>query len=400
MNNLKSPDTLLEPIADKKQQAVVVPDRYYKPELDILRLCAFLFVFFTHRLDLAPIDPVKNYWAYHLSSIGVFGVPLFFFLSAFLITGLLLKEQDQSGEISIKSFYIRRILRIWPLYFAFFFGMVVITQFTDKFGHISLPVQLSFSLFSGNWYITFKGWLQSYPINPLWSISVEEQLYILLPLIIYFTAKRGLKIFSIVALAIAYLTVIYYARNPTAEFSGEWTNSFVQFQFFAAGILLAVYMRNWQPNWHTVIRILLFTTGIICWLIASMICGIHADAPHLSSVPQSLIGWFLILMGVICYFLSFYGSREKYMPKALRYLGRISYGMYVFHITMFWLVYQIFKDQTFDFSKKIGLHDWRGEVGFIIAFVATVTIAILSHNFFEKPFLRLKKKFTIIPSRD
>jgi len=400
MNNIELPNTLPELIADKDNKLFVIPNRYYKPELDVLRLCAFLFVFFTHRLDLAPIDPAKSYWAYHLSLIGVFGVPLFFFLSAFLITELLSREQEQSGKISVKSFYIRRILRIWPLYFTFFFGMVAITQFTDKFGHISLPVQLSFSLFSGNWYITFNDWLSSYPINPLWSISVEEQLYILLPLIIYFTAKRGLKIFSIVALAVAYITIIYYARNPTAGFSGEWTNSFVHFQFFAAGILLSVYMRGWQPNWHTVIRIVLFTTGVVCWLIASIVCGIHADAPHLSSISQSFIGWLLILIGVLCYFLSFYGSREKYMPKILRYLGRISYGMYVFHITMFWLVYQIFKEQLADFSKMIGLYDWRGEIGFVIAFVATVVISILSHGFFEKPFLRLKKKFTIIPSRD
>jgi peptidoglycan/LPS O-acetylase OafA/YrhL len=106
--------------------------RYYKPELDLLRLCAFLFVFFTHRLDLAPIDPAQYYWGHHISLVGVFGVPLFFFLSAFLITELLTKEQDQFGKISVKSFYIRRILRIWPLYFTFFFGMVLVTQFSDK----------------------------------------------------------------------------------------------------------------------------------------------------------------------------------------------------------------------------------------------------------------------------
>lgn len=378
----------------------MTPTRYYKPELDVLRLCAFLFVFFTHRLDLAPIDPVKNYWGYHLSLIGVFGVPLFFFLSAFLITELLSREQEQFGKISLKFFYVRRILRIWPLYFVFFFGMVAITHFTDKFGFISPPVQLSFSLFSGNWYITFNGWLPSYPINPLWSVSVEEQLYILLPLIIYFTTKRGLKIFSIIAIALAYATVIYYATKPTAGYSGEWTNSFVQFQFFAAGILLAVYIKDWQPNWQIFTRILFFISGIICWLIASIVCGIHADSPHLSSVPQSIIGWLLILAGVIFYFLCFYGAREKYMPKVLTYLGRISYGMYIFHITMFWLVYQVFKVQMTDLCKKMGLHDWQNDVGFVTALFATIVIAILSYNFLEKPFLRLKKKFTIIPSRD
>jgi peptidoglycan/LPS O-acetylase OafA/YrhL len=375
-------------------------NRYYKPELDVLRFCAFLFVFFTHRMDLAPIDPVKYYWGHHISLVGVFGVPLFFFLSAFLITELLTREHDLFGKISVKSFYIRRILRIWPLYFAFFFGMVLVTQFSDKFGHISPGTQLAFSLFSGNWYITFNEWIPSYPINPLWSISVEEQLYILLPLVIFFTGKRGLKIFSIFALIIAYATVIYYASKPTNGFTGEWTNSFAQFQFFAAGILLSVYLNGQQPKWSILPRVAIFIAGLACWLTASIFCKIHADAPHLSTIPQAISGWFLILTGVILMFLSFYGSREKYMPSGLAYLGRISYGMYVFHITTFWFVYFIFREELAVFSKVIGLYEWRNNIGFVIAFLATVTISLLSYKFFEKPFLKLKRKFTFIPSRD
>lgn len=378
----------------------MVPQRYYKPELDVLRLCAFLFVFFTHRMDLAPIDPAKNYWAYHLSLIGVFGVPLFFFLSAFLITELLSREQEYLGKINVKAFYTRRILRIWPLYFTFFFGMVLVTHLSDKFGYISPGTQLAFSLFSGNWYITFNNWLPSYPINPLWSISVEEQLYILLPLLVFYTGKRGLKLFSFLAFLTAYATIISYVQKPTAGFSGEWTNSFVQFQFFAAGILLSVYLKGWQPQWHIVTRFAVFILGLICWLLASMACEVHADAPHLASVPQAIGGWLLILTGVILFFFSLYGSRPKNMPAPLAYLGRISYGMYVFHITIFWLVYQIFKDELASFSTMIGLYEWKNDVGFVIAFIVTVIISLLSYTFFEKPFLRLKKRFTVIPSRD
>lgn len=374
--------------------------RYYKPELDVLRFCAFLFVFFTHRMDLAPIDPAKYYWGHHLSLIGVYGVPLFFFLSAFLITELLTREQDLFGKISVKSFYIRRILRIWPLYFAFFFGMVLVTQFTDKFGQISPSTQLAFSLFSGNWYISFNEWLPSYPINPLWSISVEEQLYILLPLVIYFTGKRGLKIFSYLALIIAYAVIIYYAQRPVNGFSGEWTNSFVQFQFFAVGILCSVYLKGRQFKWPALLRIAMFIAGIACWLTASIVCGVSADAPHLSTILQAISGWLLILTGVIFFFLSLYGAKEKYMPSVIAYCGRISYGMYVFHITMYWLIYQIYREELNAFSKMIGMDEWRNAVGFLIAFIATMIVSMLSYSFFEKPFLRLKRKFTFIPSRD
>lgn len=374
--------------------------RYYKPELDILRLCAFLFVFFVHRLDLAPIDSKQHYWGYHLSLIGNYGVPLFFFLSAFLITELLTQEQAAFGKINIKAFYIRRMLRIWPLYFTFFFLMVLLTSTTPYFGgQIPVGTQVAFTFFSGNWYITFNGW-QSYCINPLWSVSVEEQLYILLPLIIFFTGKRGLKIFSFLTIGLAYATIIYYASRPTTGFSGQWTNSFVQFQFFAAGILLSVYLNGKQPQWHMITRVLLFLLGIGCWLIASIACEINADAPHLATIPQSVTGWLLILAGVILMFFSLFGAPEKHMPTPLAYLGRISYGMYVFHITIYWTIYKTFQNELTTLSEKLGLAEWKNEVGFLLAFIITVSLAALSYTYFEKPFLQLKNRFTLIPSRD
>ncbi|WP_449438367.1 acyltransferase family protein [Pedobacter steynii] len=212
--------------------------------------------------------------------------------------------------------------------------------------------------------------------------------------------KKGLKIFSVFSIVIAYGTIIYYAQRPTSGFSGQWTNSFVQFQFFAAGILLSTYLKGWEPKWNAVIRIGLFITGILCWLIASMVCEINADAPHLATILQSVIGWFLILIGVMAMFLSLYGAPVKYMPSKLAYLGRISYGMYVFHITMYWIVFSIFKNELATFSESIGLSEWKNGVGAIIAFISTTLLAMLSYNFFEKPFLKLKGRFTLVPSRD
>jgi peptidoglycan/LPS O-acetylase OafA/YrhL len=374
--------------------------RYYKPELDVLRFFAFLFVFFVHRLDLAPIDGKEYYWAFHLSLIGNYGVPLFFFLSAFLITELLIREQDSFGHVDVKSFYIRRILRIWPLYFTFFYLMVVLTWTTPIFSSpIPSGTQIAFTFFSGNWNITFNKW-QSYCINPLWSVSVEEQLYIILPLIVYYGGKRGLKIFSFVVLVISYLSIIYYALNPTSGFSGQWTNSFVQFQFFAAGILCSVYLGGKQPQWDVTTRMMLFVVGVVCWLIASIICEINADAPHLATISQSVSGWILILAGVMLMFFSLLGIAPRYLPNPFIYLGRISYGMYIMHITIYWITYQIFKDDLAMISEKMGLLNWKNEVGFVLAFMITVLFATLSYNFFEKPFLKLKNRFTLMPSRE
>jgi peptidoglycan/LPS O-acetylase OafA/YrhL len=374
--------------------------RYYKPELDVLRLFAFLFVFFVHRLDLAPIDSHEYYWAFHLSLLGNYGVPLFFFLSAFLITELLIREQDIFGQINIKSFYLRRILRIWPLYFTFFYIIVFLTSTTTVFGSpIPAETQIAFTFFSGNWNITFNQW-QSYCINPLWSVSVEEQLYIILPLIVYYSGKRGLKIFSYLVLVVSYLTIIYYASNPTKGFSGQWTNSFVQFQFFAAGILCSVYLNGKQPQSNIFTRLLMFILGVGCWLIASIVCEINADAPHLATIGQSVSGWILILIGVMLMFFSLLGISSKYLPNPLIYLGRISFGMYIVHITIYWVIYRIFKDELVLLSDKMGLANWKNELGFVLAFMITVSFATLSYHFFEKPFLKLKNRFTLVPSRE
>ncbi|GAA4173047.1 acyltransferase [Sphingobacterium ginsenosidimutans] len=374
--------------------------RYYRPELDVLRFIAFLCVFFVHRMDLAPFDPVKQYWLYNINLVGNFGVPVFFLLSAFLITELLTREQEQTGRVHPKAFYIRRILRIWPLYFVVFFGWVLLTPFF--FPAFALPplAWCSFSLFAGNIYINTHGWLPAYPLNPLWSISVEEQFYILIPLLAAYGGRRGLKMAAYLFLALAYIFLIYYGLHPTKEFNSAWTNSFVQFQFFAVGILLSLYFKGWMPQWSLVTRFLLIVATLGCWLLASIACGIHADAPHLSNVPQTVIGWMLILLGSVLLFLSLLGMPERYLPKPMIYLGRISYGLYVFHISFYWLIYKTFATELTTLSQSLGLEEWRNTLGFVIAFIATVLLSMLSYHFFEKPFLRLKKRFTLVPSRD
>jgi peptidoglycan/LPS O-acetylase OafA/YrhL len=119
--------------------------------LDILRLIAFLFVFVVHRMDFLLIAPDKTFWVYNLCLLGDFGVPVFFLLSAFLITELLLRETDRVGTIHISAFYVRRILRIWPLYFATFFGLVLLGHFLRGAGPKNPASWLAFTFFAGNW---------------------------------------------------------------------------------------------------------------------------------------------------------------------------------------------------------------------------------------------------------
>ena len=371
--------------------------RYYRPELDVLRFIAFMFVFFTHRNDLSPIDPLKHPWLYNLSLIGVYGVPIFFMLSAFLITELLQREQDRTGTIHVRSFYIRRILRIWPLYFLAFYGLVLLNRYVPHVGADSPEKWAAFSLFAGNWYITLKGWIE-YPVNPMWSLSVEEQFYIVVPFLAML-GRRALIAFNIAVVAVSYGVIIHYAQHITPGFSGQWTNSFVQFQFFAVGMLMALFLRGRVPNLPVAVRIAGVALAIALWLIAFTVFGIKADDPR-STVMQSLAGWPLVLGGAALMLLSLLGTPQRFLPSPLIYLGRISYGLYMVHAFFFYMVFVVWRPWFTGMAESAGVATWRDTIAAVAAFGLTVALASISYFLVERPFLHLKRRFSFIPSRD
>ena len=166
--------------------AVATPDklqsqRFYRPELDTLRFFAFLGVFVFH---VIPNDP--SFYLTHqvlspavvpivcaISGAGAFGVDLFFALSAYLITILLIREEEVRRHIDIRAFYVRRILRIWPLYF-FFIAVAALVPLWDRTQHLRWPYIVGYLLLAGNWVYAWQGLPHSIA-GPLWSVSIEEQ---------------------------------------------------------------------------------------------------------------------------------------------------------------------------------------------------------------------------------
>jgi len=204
---------------------------------------------------------------------------------------------------------------------------------------------------------------------------------------------------SLILIAVAYGFVVHYAGDDTHEFSSQWTNSFVQFQFFSAGTLLALYLKGRIPKWNPAFRLAGIAVAIACWLIASVAFGVQADTPH-STVAQAPIGWALVLSGTVLLFLSLLGAPSRYLPAPIVYLGRISYGLYLFHELVYFLVFHTWRVWLTRFSGMLHIPQWRGGLGTILSFCLTVLAAHLSYKLYERPFLRLKRHFTFVPSRD
>jgi peptidoglycan/LPS O-acetylase OafA/YrhL len=338
--------------------------RYYRPELDILRFFAFLLVFLSHAVaGTAPPLLVA------VAAGGAFGVDLFFALSSFLITTLLLREQQAGGTIDVASFYLRRILRIWPLYFAFLLIVVPLVRYVLPDDNMPLKYAVAFALLAGNWACVLWGYPHTVA-GPLWSVSIEEQFYLSWPLILS-RWIRHLAAVAITLLAVSFITrfwlVFHGAIHPQI-----WCNTLARLDPIACGTLLAVYADRKDIALSRGVRIALLLFGFAV-LTAAGRYGDFVGIRALITFPVIAVACVALILGTLGMQIP---SRHSSIARALTYLGRISYGLYVFHLLFIYLF-----------------------GGALAALLATIAVAAASYHFFERPFLRLKARFARIASR-
>ena len=320
-----------------------------------------------------------------IGATGAFGVSLFFVLSSYLITELLLREKDLIGTLDLRSFYIRRILRIWPLYFAFL-ALAIALQWFVPGQHVTLRAGLWFSFLAGNWFIVFHGFPSSV-IFPLWSVSIEEQFYITWPAVVRKVSEAGLLMFAGLMLLVATVSRIYLGMHHSLE-GDVWCNTFVQLDPIAAGILIAVLLKGEIPRLSKVARIAMMVAGITALALGSLYFGIKNDP---LTTMRIVLGFPSVAAGGALLLLSVLRTRSSGGSRVLIYLGRISYGLYVFHILGLLISNYVVQDQTanlFRYSLRAG-----------VALALTIAMAAVSYRWLETPFLSLKQRFTHVLSR-
>ena len=361
--------------------------RFYRPELDLLRFACFLLVFLHHSLSRAG----ESLGSALVDACG-FGVPVFFLLSSFLITELLLREIDRTGRVHVRSFYARRMLRIWPLYFGFIAFCWLATK-THLVQPLPAAMALSFLLMAGNWYFVRFGSSLN-PAGVLWSVSVEEQFYLVWPWLMRRGDTRRLLLTSLAMLALSYTALAFLAAHGSPADPALWGNTLVQMQFFALGSLLAAFLhRRESLRLPAPLRPVLLFAAASSWTAATALCRIKRFDPAITPA-HACLGYALVALGAVALFLAFYRLQLAANPvtRPLAYLGRISYGLYVFHI---------FSINAAGAMLR-GLHHrpHQGSPAMLtLSLALTIAAAAFSYQFYERPFVRWKERFTLVPSR-
>ncbi len=365
---------------------------FYHPELDALRFFAFLAVFFHHALPAEislytasgiPYEIAR--WLITAKKAGGYGVDLFFALSSYLITELLIREYQQRGSIDIKAFYVRRALRIWPLYFVFLGITIILVPYIVPFDEFNWKYALMFALFVGNWACVLWG-VPFSVASPLWSVSVEEQFYLSWPLLIFTLGVKRIRNIALGMLVIASVIRIILAAAAVGD-PAVWCNTFARLDPIALGALLAYGLGGRAPSLNLVSRIALAAGGLFFWLLTTRYFGLYGYT-SLVTYPAVAVGSGMLLVAVL---RSEAKSLLRRPLSGLVYLGRISYGLYVFHL----LALAFMSQQLF--IPGIGLQ-LNLERRIVIAFCLTVALAAISYRWLELPFLRLKGRFTHVAS--
>jgi peptidoglycan/LPS O-acetylase OafA/YrhL len=357
--------------------------RFYHPELDALRFVAFFLVFLHHAFSLSAdvysrlgLSPAVATAMVRIIDAGRVGVDLFFVLSSYLITTLLLRERRIRGDFRLSAFYARRALRIWPLYFAVIAFCELALRFVLPGENFPIRYVAAFSLFSGNWAMIAWG-LPTSAAAILWSVSIEEQFYILWPLALRRLHGVRVGVAGLVLVLVA-MMVRHAIASSTPSVVHLWYNTFARLDTIGAGILLAYFFSDRAPELHPVARISMGVAAAMAILISRVI-----QLPEEVQFSIATLSCAAVLVAVL--FPSGQCPAPLRLPWLL-YLGKISYGLYALHMIGIYAM-----------ARMMHPHGaLSGVLRLGAMFAITLAAAAISYQFLEKPFLTLKERLAVV----
>jgi len=319
---------------------------------------------------------------------GWAGVDLFFVLSGFLITNILLGTQSDPNYY--KVFYARRLLRIFPIYYATLLLVLAISIAQHEYFR---PDQYSFFVFLNNFAVIFDPTV-GYPgrhmnLTALWSLGVEEQFYLVWPFLVALACRHNRMVWLIAAALVIPLVLRLLLADalPAAVYNSPFT----RMDTFAAGALLAYLVRRdllrSLPGWlpRTILALSVVGFALIGWFERSL-------DPFTKLMMT--IGYEATAAGAFA--LIWLAATDRGLVKSvcslapLRFFGKYSYGIYIYHH----LFIHFFRTSVWPFEAHLIRHPaWTGVVYMVSSLLIITSVAVASYHWFEAYFLRLKRYF-------
>jgi peptidoglycan/LPS O-acetylase OafA/YrhL len=347
-------------------------------QLDGLRGFAVAFTISFHLLNNSYASNVSlNSLEFLVSKItyyGWTGVNLFFVISGFLIGSILIKNRNSVNYF--KTFYLRRFLRIIPIYYLLLFFYKIVQESTCSSSFWVNDIDFSYYiLLIQNYAFGYFNSFGNSSINPTWSLSVEEQYYIVIPILIYLLNSRHLIIVSILLIVFA---PIY--RCFCSNWYMEYTHLFARLDAPLIGLLIAIGYSNKEFlnkklfNWFSYF-LLLFSCFALYFFFKTF------NHTLIALIFGGLLIWTLFLSNKAV------GYKILTLP-VVQSLGKYSYFIYLYHQFINYLFFFILQSQSFP-----NLNTWHSYFIEILSILVTYICAIFSFRFIEGPLIRLSHKY-------
>lgn len=357
------------------------------PGLDVMRGLAILMVliyhgYADHHMIFVMIGTPSAMRAASLMSMCTMGVPLFFVLSGFLISGILI--DSRADQDYFRKFYLRRILRIVPAYLAMLGVLMVTHSITGKYLIVCLLYFCNMT--------TLFGVHSQY--GPLWSLSVEEQFYLVWPFVVRKLSVRHLAFVSvgiILFTPILRLGLLYGPHQLHDIYYKTWD----VMDFFASGSCMALAARSPRIRPHMSKAVLpLLASGVVMYNLLTSFPTPSNRLLFRILQAISLEPWLLVFSGLILLAYVRPEIASKAIARPLVFLGNISYGLYLCHLFIYGLVEKYWPTQiTASFSPSL-----EAMTQFVVQISVAITVAFISRYTFEEFFLRLKPKHPTAPT--
>jgi peptidoglycan/LPS O-acetylase OafA/YrhL len=366
--------------------------------LDGIRGLAILLVLSVHFVgDVKPTSRVEQA-AVKLANYGVWGVDLFFVLSGFLITGILLRARSHPSYF--RNFYIRRTLRIFPLYYAVLFALFGVLPFLPSI----YPAGLAESATHVGWLLTYtsnvflalkKSWALPY-VGHFWSLAVEEHFYLVWPFLVCFLSLDGLVVACVIGSVGALTLRVVLSACGAGDIAVLVLTPCRLDALFIGALIAILQQRIGLPALVASARralapLAVAVLGLSTWnLLRGTLVAIVLPA---RGSALALFFAALILVSVGARPSSVLG--RVFASRTLRFFGRYSYGLYVFHGIV---AYAMF-DRGFDqiLNERLGSHAGGMVALAVVGIGGSVAMSVVSYELFEKRFLGLKER--LAPTR-